>query len=102
MYYAFYCLDAPNSLEKRRSVREAHLHRLRDLAAESRLLLVGPLLNHVDEQAEPDLNAPAKGSLIVAAFDTLADAKAWAAADPYATAGVYGNVFVEPFKPISL
>ena len=36
----------------------------------------------------------------MAEFDSLEDAKAWAAADPYVTAGVYGNVTVRPFKKV--
>ena len=40
------------------------------------------------------------GSLVVAKFESLAEAKSWAAADPYAAAGVYGTVTVKPFKPV--
>jgi uncharacterized protein YciI len=38
------------------------------------------------------------GSLIVAEFETLEDARAWADADPYLAAGVYRKVEVRPFK----
>jgi hypothetical protein len=40
------------------------------------------------------------GSLIVAEFATLFDAKAWADADPYVAAGVYAHVQVHPFKQV--
>jgi len=40
------------------------------------------------------------GSLIVAEFDSLADAETWAAADPYITAGVYARVAVRPFRQV--
>lgn len=40
------------------------------------------------------------GSLIVAEFASLADARAWADADPYVAAGVYAQVTVKPFKKV--
>ena len=39
-------------------------------------------------------------SVIVAEFDSLAAAQAWADADPYIAAGVYGKVTVKPFKKV--
>ena len=40
------------------------------------------------------------GSLIIAEFDSLSDAQAWADADPYLAAGVYERVEVRPFKKV--
>jgi hypothetical protein len=40
------------------------------------------------------------GSLIVAEFDSLAAAQAWADADPYVAAGVYADTRVTPFKQV--
>ena len=40
------------------------------------------------------------GSLIVAEFDSLAAARAWADADPYVAAGVYARVEVKPFRKV--
>lgn len=40
------------------------------------------------------------GSLIVAEFASLAEAQAWADADPYIAAGVYDKVVVKPFKQV--
>ena len=40
------------------------------------------------------------GSLIVAEFNSLTDAEAWANTDPYKTAGVYAKVTVKPFKQV--
>ena len=40
------------------------------------------------------------GSLIVAEFESLAAAQAWADADPYIAAGVYDKVVVKPFKQV--
>jgi len=95
MYYVIHATDAPNSFEKRRSVRAAHLQRLEKLKEEGRLIVAGPLLAEDDEN--PAVSG-VKGSLIIAEFDTLEAAKAWAAADPFVTAGVYANVTIQPFK----
>ena len=43
MLYAIYGEDVPNSLEKRLSVRPAHVARLTQLQDAGRLLLAGPL-----------------------------------------------------------
>ena len=40
------------------------------------------------------------GSVIVADFDSLQDARAWADADPYVAAGVYARVDILPFKQV--
>ena len=40
------------------------------------------------------------GSLIVAEFDDLQQARQWADADPYVTAGVYSSVVVKPFNKV--
>ena len=40
------------------------------------------------------------GSLVVAQFDSLSAAQAWADSDPYVAAGVYANVIVTPFKQV--
>mgnify|MGYP000166776975 FL=1 len=40
------------------------------------------------------------GSIIIAEFDSLADAQAWAAADPYVAVGVYARVDVRPFRKV--
>ena len=96
MYYAIYCEDVEDSLERRRTVREAHLQRLETLKKAGRLLLAGPLLN---EDNENPIVGGVKGSLIVAEFENLEHAKEWVAADPYVTADVYARIIVCPFKP---
>ena len=40
------------------------------------------------------------GSIIIADFESLAAAQAWADADPYVAAGVYAEVSVKPFKKV--
>jgi len=95
MYYVIYAEDTPNSFEKRRSVRAAHLQRLESLKEEGRLIVAGPLL--ADDDESPTVSH-VKGSLIIADFDNLEAAKAWAASDPFVTADVYANVTIQAFK----
>lgn len=89
--------DVENSLDKRLSVRPAHLERIKQLQAEGRLVIAGP--NPAIESEDPG-EAGFTGSLIVAEFASLADAKSWANADPYVEAGVYTRVTVKPFKMV--
>ena len=95
MLFAFFCVDAPNSLEGRKKARPAHLERLKALEEEGRLVLAGP---HPAPNAEGDgAGEGFIGSLVVADFPSLSEAEAWAAADPYFEAGVYAEVTVKPF-----
>lgn len=95
MFYAIVGQDVPDSLNQRLATRPAHVDRLQALQQAGRLLLAGPFPN-IDGN-DPG-SAGFSGSLIVAEFDTLADAQAWADADPYVAAGVYASVSVKPFK----
>ena len=95
MYYAILCEDTPNSLEKRKAVRPAHLKRLETLDKEGRLLSAGALLK---QEAADLYQAGIHGSLIVADFSNLAEAKAWISADPFVTAEVYGKITVFPYR----
>lgn len=97
MLYAIISEDVSNSLEKRMSVRPKHLERLQDLQNAGRLLIAGP---HPAVDCENPGAAGFTGSLIVAEFDNLETAQAWAKADPYLAAGVYANVAVKPFKKV--
>ncbi|MGK2952853.1 MAG: YciI family protein [Thiobacillus sp.] len=97
MLYAIVGQDVPDSLNQRLAARPAHLERLHALQQAGRLLLAGPFPN-IDSN-DPG-SAGFSGSLIVAEFDTLADAQAWADADPYVAARVYASVNVKPFKKV--
>lgn len=97
MLYAIIGEDIADSLEKRLSVRPAHLQRLQDLQDQGRLVLAGP---HPAIDAENPGEAGFSGSLIVAEFASLEEAKHWAHADPYIAAGVYARVLVKPFKKV--
>ncbi|EMV7410081.1 MULTISPECIES: YciI family protein [Enterobacter] len=97
MLYVIYAEDVADSLEKRLSVRPAHLARLQLLHDEGSLLTAGPM-------PAVDSNDPGaagfSGSTVIAEFESLEAAKAWADADPYVAAGVYAKVTVRPFKKV--
>ena len=97
MYYAIISQDVENSLEKRKTVREDHIARLKALQDEGKLLIAGP---HPRIDSEDPGPAGFTGSLIVAEFDSLEDAQNWADTDPYIAAGVYEKVIVKPFKKV--
>ncbi len=97
MWYAFICEDTPNSLALRKQTREAHLARLHTLQDQGRLLLAGPC-PAIDGEDPGD--AGFTGSLVVAEFSSLDEANAWAAEEPYLSAGVYASVTVKPFKKV--
>jgi hypothetical protein len=97
MWYAIQGHDVPDSLPSRRQARPAHLARLEALRDAGRLLLAGP---HPAIDAEDPGPAGFTGSLVVAEFETLDAARAWAEADPYVEAGVYARVDVRPFRPV--
>ncbi|KPJ92867.1 MAG: BolA family transcriptional regulator [Gammaproteobacteria bacterium SG8_11] len=97
MLYAIISEDNDNSLEKRLSVRPAHLERLQQLQSQGRLVVAGP---HPAIDSEDPGSAGFTGSLIVAEFESLELAQQWAAADPYVEAGVYKQVTVKPFKKV--
>jgi uncharacterized protein YciI len=97
MYYAIIAEDRPDSLEDRLQARPDHLERLRVLQNEGRLLLAGP---HPAIDSPDPGPAGFSGSLVVAEFDSLEQAQAWADRDPYVKAGVYAQVTVKPFKKV--
>ena len=97
MWYAIISQDNDNSLTQRQSARTANLNRLHQLKNTGRLLVAGP--HPAIDNPEPG-EAGFTGSLVIAEFDSLADAKAWADADPYMSAGVYASVTVKPFNRV--
>ena len=97
MLYAIIIQDRDNSLSDRLQARPAHLERLQALQSDGRLLLAGP---HPAIDSEDPGTAGFSGSLVVAEFDSLEAAQAWADADPYVAAGVYAQVTVKPFRKV--
>lgn len=94
MWYVIYSKDRDNALKARLKARPDHLERVNALVDQGRILLAGP---------RPAIDSPdpgpagMEGSLIVAEFDSLEEARAWAESDPYVLAGVYESVEVSPF-----
>ena len=97
MLYAFISQDVPDSLEQRLAARPDHVQRLEQLRDAGRLILAGP---HPAIDSEDPGPAGFTGSLVVAEFDSLEDARRWADADPYVAAGVYETITVKPFKRV--
>lgn len=97
MWYVIYSRDRPDSLDARTKARPEHLERIQALLDQGRLLLAGPRPAIDAEDPGP---AGFQGSLVVARFDSLEDAKAWAEADPFVSAGVYEQVEVSPFRRV--
>jgi hypothetical protein len=88
MRYALICLDKPNALQTRVENRPAHLEHLQSTG--------------VVEQAGPFIDAAGQmcGSLIVLNVASKAEAEAWAAADPYAKAGLFSSVMIQEWKRV--
>jgi uncharacterized protein YciI len=79
------------------AARPEHVKRLEQLRDEGRLILAGP---HPAIDSDDPGPAGFTGSLVVAEFDSLEDARRWANADPYLAAGVYEQTTVKPFKKV--
>lgn len=82
--------DVANSTAQRQIHRPAHLARLTALQEQNRLILAGPTPIHHSDTAM-------SGSIIIAEFDDIDSAKAWADADPYFIHGIYSHVEIRPF-----
>lgn len=97
MYYAIIATDEAGTLDERLAARPDHLARLQALRDAGRLLLAGP---HPAADTEDPGPAGFTGSLVVAEFGSLEEARSWAETDPYMDAGVYASVVVKPFKRV--
>ncbi|MGI9292204.1 MAG: YciI family protein [Gammaproteobacteria bacterium] len=95
MLYAVISQDVDDSLPLRKQARPDHLARLAALRDEGRLIIAGP--HPAIDSPDPGANG-FTGSLVVAEFESLEAAQAWADADPYVAAGVYAGVSVKPFN----
>ena len=89
MLYAFLCQDKPGALQVRMDTRSVHVEWLNKINAEGTLAFAGPFL---DADGKPN------GSLVVVRADSLDDAKAISAADPYAKAGLFASVDIRPWN----
>ncbi|PRD44455.1 hypothetical protein C5748_07750 [Phyllobacterium phragmitis] len=87
MLFAILCNDKPDHLQLRLDTRPAHLDYLKNLG--ERLKFAGPFL---DNDGKPN------GSLVVVEVDHMDAAKAIAARDPYAKAGLFASVDIRPWN----
>ena len=97
MLYVIIGRDAPGSLKIRRRVRAEHLARARELVDAGRMVIAGPC--PAVDSADPG-EAGFAGSVIIAEFPSLEAARAWVAADPYVTEGVFESHEVRPFVKV--
>jgi len=97
MLYSIIAEDFPESLQLRVQNRPAHLERLKQLQSQGRLVFAGPCPAIDNEDPGP---AGFTGSLIIAEFESLDQAKLWASNDPYKLNGVYDRITVKPVKKV--
>jgi uncharacterized protein len=89
MRAALICIDRPGSLTVRLENRAAHLAHIEQSGI---VEMAGPFL---------DAEGQMTGSLIVLMVNTLAEAQAWAASDPYAKAGLFESVAIREWKKVA-
>lgn len=94
MLYVIIGRDGPGSLERRKHARSRHLERIGLLADLGRVAIAGPC--PVEDLPDPT-PAGFTGSVIIAEFDSLDEARAWISDDPYVTEGVFETWDVRPF-----
>lgn len=90
MQFILECHDKDGGLDLRLATRPPHLAYL-----ESRIdhiIVAGPILD--DDGAKP------VGSLLIVDFPDRATVEAFAAADPYAQAGLFKSVSIRPYRKV--
>lgn len=90
MAFMIYCLDKPGQAAVRAENRAAHLDYLKGFA--DKVVIAGPLLS--------EDGAGMIGSLLLMAFESRAEAEAFAVGDPYGKAGLFQSVTVTPWKKV--
>ena len=88
MRIALICQDKPDALQIRLDNRAAHLAHIDKSGV---VEMAGPFLGPAGQMT---------GSLIVLNVASLQDARDWAAADPYAKAGLFDNVMISEWKKV--
>jgi len=90
MLVSIICTDKAGSLDLRMKTRPAHLEWME--RENPKAVFIGPLL--ADDGQTPI------GSLFVVDFASLEDAKAFAGRDPYAHAGLFEKVAIQPTRQV--
>jgi uncharacterized protein len=85
--FALICTDKPGHEDLRKATRAAHLEYLSSTCC---TVLAGPFLQ----------GGAMTGSLVVIERPDRAAAEVWAAADPYALAGLFAEVRIEEWKKV--
>lgn len=88
MRVALHCLDKPGALQTRLSNRADHLAHIESSGV---VEMAGPLIDPAGEMC---------GSLIILKVESLEAAQVWAAADPYAKAGLFAKVLISEWKKV--
>lgn len=90
MLFTLACHDKPGSLAIRQQTRPAHLAYI-EQQTDIKILLAGPML---DPAGQP------MGSLFILDCASQAAAEAFAAADPYAAAGLFATTAITGFRVV--
>lgn len=88
MLFAIICEDKVDSEDLRKATRDDHLGYISNFA----VTLAGPMLS--------DDGNTMIGSIILLEADSLEDAQAFAASDPYKLAGLFARVSIRPFRQV--
>lgn len=86
--FVLYGVDKPGGVDIRKATRQTHLDWIESLRP--RVKIAGPM--YADDGATPI------GSMMAIEAETLAEAKAEFARDPYATAGLWASTQVRQFN----
>ena len=89
MLYIIHCFDKPGHLQIRQDNRPAHVDYLKSFG--DQLQAAGPTLDGADNM---------NGSLVILELESITAAEAFAANDPYAKAGLFDKVSIQPWKKV--
>ncbi|WP_448950020.1 YciI family protein [Labrys neptuniae] len=87
MLFVVQCEDIPNGLDLRLATRQAHLDYLK--TQEAFIRAAGPFLDEQERMV---------GSMLVVDFPTEAEARTFAANDPYAKAGLFASTTIRRWR----
>lgn len=88
MYFHIHCQDKPNSMDLRMATREEHIGYLKGFS--DTLFLAGPTV--------ADDGETVTGSVIIVDMDDKSAVEAFCAGDPYAKAGLFESVTINPWR----
>ena len=89
MPYLITCIDKPNSLDKRLSIRERHINYLEKF--KSKLVTAGPLIGE---------NGKPYGSLLILDLKGHSELENFLKNDPYSLEGLFEEITVKEFKKV--